>query len=66
MLYDVNIGTVQGLILGPVLFSLFVSPILGKTNIVAYADDTYTITSSAKTKETASEELGMDLTMISL
>jgi hypothetical protein len=65
MLYDVNIGTVQGSILGPVLFSLFVSPILGKTNIVAYADDTYTITSS-KTKETASEELGMALTMISL
>ena len=64
MLYDVKIGTVQGSILGPVLFSLFVSPILGTSNIIAYADDTYTITSS-KTKENASEELGKALTMIS-
>ena len=35
MLYDVNIGTVQGLILGPVLFHLFVSPVFGLNNIVA-------------------------------
>jgi hypothetical protein len=63
ILYEVNIGTVQGSILGPVLFSLFVSPILEKTNIVAYADDTYTIT-SAKTKENAAAELGKALTMI--
>jgi hypothetical protein len=27
MLYDINIGTVQGSILGPVLFSLFVCPV---------------------------------------
>jgi hypothetical protein len=61
MLYDVNIGTVQGLILGPVLFHLFVSPVFGLNNIVAYADDTYTITSS-RTKESAIVELGKALT----
>jgi hypothetical protein len=65
ILYDVNIGTVQGSILGPVLFSLFISPILEKNNIVAYADDTYTIT-SARTKENAAAELGKALTMITL
>jgi hypothetical protein len=65
MLYDVNIGTVQGSILGPVLFSLFVSPVFGLNNIVAYADDTYTITSS-RTKENAVVELGKALTTISM
>jgi hypothetical protein len=65
MLYDVNIGTVQGSILGPVLFSLFVSPVFGLYNIIAYADDTYTIT-SATTKENAVVELGKALTNISL
>jgi hypothetical protein len=65
MLYDVNIGTVQGSILGPVLFSLFVSPVFRLSSIVAYADDTYTITSS-RTKENAVFELGKALTTISL
>jgi hypothetical protein len=65
MLYDVNIGTVQGSILGPALFSLFVSPVFGLYNIIAYADDTYTIT-SATTKENAVVELGKALTNISL
>jgi hypothetical protein len=50
MLNDVNIGTVQGSILGQLLFSLFVSPVFGLYNIIAYADDTYTIT-SARTKK---------------
>jgi len=65
MIYNVNIGTVQGSILGPLLFSLFVSPVFGLYNIIAYADDTYTIT-SAKTKENAVFELGEALTNISL
>jgi hypothetical protein len=56
---------VQGSILGPVLFSLFVSPVFGLYNIIAYADDTYTIT-SATTKENAVVELGKALTNISL
>ncbi len=52
MHYNVNIGTVQGSILGPVLFSLFISPVFKMNNIVAYADETYMITSS-RTKENA-------------
>ena len=65
MLYKVNIGTVQGSILGPVLFSLFVSPMFGLNNIVAYADDTYTIT-SAKEKGKVITDVGDALTRISL
>jgi hypothetical protein len=65
MLYDINIGTVQGSILGPVLFSLFVSPVFELRNIVAYADDTYTLTSSVS-KENVIMDIGEALTAISL
>jgi hypothetical protein len=65
MLYDINIGTVQGSILGPVLFSLFVSPVFELKNIVAYADDTYMLASS-RTKESLVTEIGEALTTISL
>jgi hypothetical protein len=65
MLYDINIGTVQGSILGPVLFSLFVSPVFELQNIVAYADDTYTLTSS-RSKENLVANIGVALTAISL
>jgi hypothetical protein len=65
MLYDINIGTVQGSIIGPVLFSLFVSPVFELRNIVAYADDTYTLTSSVS-KENVIMDIGEALTAISL
>ena len=65
MLYDINIGTVQGSILGPVLFSLFISPVFELKNVVAYADDTYTMTSSGS-KENLLTDIGEALTAISL
>jgi hypothetical protein len=65
MLYSINIGTVQGSILGPVLFSLFVSPVFELSNIVAYADDTYMLESS-RSKENLVTEIGDALTTILL
>jgi hypothetical protein len=65
MLYNINIGTVQGSILGLVLFSRFVSPVFELQNIVAYADDTYTLTSS-RSKENLVTNIGVALTAITL
>jgi hypothetical protein len=65
MLYDINIRTVQGSILGLVLFSLFVSPVFELQNIVAYGGDTYKVTSS-RSKENLVTNIGVTLTAISL
>ena len=50
--YESSCGTVQGSILGPVLFSLFLSPLLEKEDLISYADDSYLIRGN-KTKEIA-------------
>ena len=65
MLYNVDFGTVQGSILGPILFSLFVSPGLKLNNVVSYADDSYTIVSD-KIKDSALKNLGETLSRLSL
>ena len=54
--YHSNSGTVQGSVLGPVLFNIFVSPLLEKEDIISYADDSYLIKGS-KSKETALQRL---------
>ena len=54
--FDSNDGTVQGSILGPVLFSLFMSPLLEKEDVMSYADDNYLIRGN-KIKEVALQRL---------
>jgi len=44
--FDSDVGTVHGSIHGPVLFSLFVSPLLEKEDVISYADDSYLIRGS--------------------
>ena len=39
--FDVELGTLQGLVVGPVLFNLFISPLLESRSGPSYADDSY-------------------------
>ena len=39
--FEVKVGTCQGSCMGPVLFGMFISPLLEQEDLVAYADDTY-------------------------
>lgn len=54
--YESDAGTVQGSILGPVLFNLFMSPLLEKEDVTSYADDNYLVKSN-KSKEIALQRL---------
>jgi endonuclease/exonuclease/phosphatase family metal-dependent hydrolase len=54
--FSSDVGTVQGSILGPILFSLFISPLLEKEDLISYADDSYLVKSN-KCKEIALQRL---------
>ena len=41
--HECGVGTVQGSILGPILYALFVSPLLELEKIVLFADDNYVL-----------------------
>jgi hypothetical protein len=47
-----NSGTVQGSVLGPVLFSLFIRPIYDIEDLTTYADDNYVIKESGSLSNT--------------
>ena len=40
-LYEVLLGTVQGFVLGPVLYAIFISPLFDLEDLSAFADDKY-------------------------
>ena len=50
VMYDLLLGTVQGSILGPILYAIFVSPLLELELILAFADDNF-ISKNSKSKE---------------
>ena len=42
-LFDSNAGTIQGSVLGPILYALFVSPLFDLTDLVNFADDNFCV-----------------------
>ena len=60
---DCNVGTVQGSILGPILYSIFVSPLLDLTSLTLFADDNYALVWN-KCKSTLMLEMKTKLELI--
>ena len=50
--FEINHGTIQGSILGPILYAIYVSPLFDLTNLSNFADDNYALTWS-KNREIA-------------
>ena len=42
--YEINSGTIQGSILGPILYAIFVSPLFDLTDLSNFADDNFALT----------------------
>ena len=42
--FEINCGTIQGSILGPILYVIYVSPLFDITNLSNFADDNYALT----------------------
>ena len=60
---ETDVGTIQGSILGPILYALFIRPLYKITKVTTFADDNYIIKSN-KEKKMALEELGRELEKI--
>ena len=42
-LFDSDVGTIQGSILGPVLYAIFVSPLFDIQSLINFADDNFCV-----------------------
>jgi hypothetical protein len=63
MVQNSDIGTVQGSILGPILYALFIRPLYNFEKLTAFADDNYVI-GHHKEKDLALRELREKLVRI--
>ena len=63
IIFNTNIGTIQGSILGPILYALFIRPIYNFEKITTFADDNYVVERN-QNKECALKELGRRLERI--
>ena len=62
-LFDLLLGTVQGSVLGPVLYAILVSPLFDIVPILAFADDSYDVKTN-KNKNTLVEDMKKSLEFI--
>ena len=58
-----DVGTIQGSILGPILYALFIRPLYKITKVTTFADDNYVVKFN-KEKKMALEELKKELEKI--
>ena len=62
-LLEINTGTIQGSILGPILYAIYVAPLFDLTDLSNFADDNF-ILSIHKIKEQAIESIEIKLKII--
>ena len=62
--YDINLGTIQGSILGPILCAIYESPLFDLTDLSNFADDNFAITWHS-CKQTAINLMQIKLKIIS-
>jgi hypothetical protein len=62
-IYESNDGTIQGSVLGPILYAIFVSPLFDLTNLTNFADDNFIIEFNSQIKALIAD-LEMKLEMI--
>ena len=63
VMYSTDIGTVQGSVLGPILYAMFIRPLYDVAKLTTFADYNYII-SSSKEKTIALKNLGNELEKI--
>ena len=62
-LYNIDHGTIQGSILGPILYAIYVSPLFDLTDISNFADDNFALTWS-KNKQNAIKLMETKLSIV--
>ena len=62
-LYEIDYGTIQGSILGPVLYAIYVSPLFDLTELSNFADDNFALTWHTN-KQSAINEMELKLNLI--
>ena len=61
--YDISTGTIQGSILGPILYTIYVSPLFDLTDLSNFADDNFALTMNS-CKQEATNQMQLKLQLI--
>ena len=63
MFYDINSGTIQGSILGPILYAIYVSPLFDLADLSNFADDNFALSWNLN-KQTVIDQMQIKLKII--